>query len=182
MLKLLLVLLIGLVFEFQQNFLSWTGRWTTAPLAIPQIMLFLALLFLPQARIEGKKLIRQVAPRIPSISKAILGMGVLFVVVAALGLIFQRTDVRTLTQSLIFMMIGMQVMRHRYEGVWIALAVAMLATLAGRALAQLSCDGSSHGVPDVHHLSGIGENETDRRHGQSFTSARSCVVPRSSLR
>src|SRR5215212_2609725 len=75
-------LLIGLVFEFQQNFLSWTGRWTTAPLAIPQIMLFLALLFLPQARIEGKKLVRQVAPRIPSISRAILGMGIVFVVVA----------------------------------------------------------------------------------------------------
>ena len=67
-------LLIGLVFEFQQNFLSWTGRWTTAPLAIPQIMLFLALLFLPQARIEGKKAIRQVAPRIPKISVAVLGM------------------------------------------------------------------------------------------------------------
>ena len=75
-------LLIGLVFMFQQNFLSWTGRWTTAPLAIPQIMLFLALLFLPQARIEGKKLVRQVAPRIPTIKKAVLGMGILFVVVA----------------------------------------------------------------------------------------------------
>ena len=73
------------MFEFQQNFLSWTGRWTTAPLAIPQIMLFLALLFLPQARIEGKKLIRQVAPRIPKIRTAILGMGILFVVVAVLG-------------------------------------------------------------------------------------------------
>ena len=68
-------LLIGLVFEFQQNFLSWTGRWTTAPLAIPQIMLFLALLFLPQARIEGKKLVRQVAPRIPKIRTAALGHG-----------------------------------------------------------------------------------------------------------
>ena len=60
---------------FQQNFLSWTGRWTTAPLAIPQIMLFLALLFLPQARIEGKKLIRQVAPRIPSLKRAVVRHG-----------------------------------------------------------------------------------------------------------
>ena len=90
-------LLIGLVFEFQQNFLSWTGRWTTAPLAIPQIMLFLALLFLPQARIEGKKAIRQVAPRIPKIRVAVLGMAILFVVVAFLGVIAERVDVRTLT-------------------------------------------------------------------------------------
>jgi branched-chain amino acid transport system permease protein len=98
-------LLIGLVFEFQQNFLTWTGRWTTAPVAIPQIMLFLALLFLPQARIEGKKIVRQVAPRIPKLRTAALGMGVLFVVVAFLGLVFQRTDVRTLTLALLTMLI-----------------------------------------------------------------------------
>ncbi len=48
-------LLIGLVFEFQQNFLSWTGRWVTAPLAIPQIMLFLALLFLPHGPHRGQE-------------------------------------------------------------------------------------------------------------------------------
>ena len=50
-------------------------------------MLFLALLFLPQARIEGKKAIRQVAPRIPKIRTAVLGMAILFVVVAFLGVI-----------------------------------------------------------------------------------------------
>jgi branched-chain amino acid transport system permease protein len=94
-------LLIGLVFEFQQNFLSWTGRWTTAPLAIPQVMLFLALLFLPQARIEGKKAIREVAPRIPKIRVAVLGMAILFVVVAFLGVIAQRVDARTLTLTII---------------------------------------------------------------------------------
>jgi branched-chain amino acid transport system permease protein len=98
-------LLIGIVFEFQQNFLSWTGRWTTAPLAIPQIMLFLALLFLPQARIEGKKLVRQVAPRIPTIRKAAFGMAILFIIVAVLGLVFERTDVRTLTLALLTMLV-----------------------------------------------------------------------------
>ncbi len=98
-------LLIGLVFEFQQNFLSWTGRWTTAPLAIPQIMLFLALLFLPQARIEGKKAIRSVAPRIPKIRVAVLGMVVLFGVVVVLSLIAERVDVRTITLALLTMLI-----------------------------------------------------------------------------
>jgi branched-chain amino acid transport system permease protein len=89
------------VFEFQQNFLSWTGRWTTAPLAIPQIMLFLALLFLPQARIEGKKAIRQVAPRIPKIRTAALGMFILFIVVGFVGVIADRVDVRTLTLTIV---------------------------------------------------------------------------------
>ena len=94
-------LLIGLVFEFQQNFLSWTGRWTTAPLAIPQIMLFLALLFLPQARIEGKKAIRSVRPRIPKLRVATLGMVILFGVVVLLSLIAGRVDIRTITLALL---------------------------------------------------------------------------------
>jgi branched-chain amino acid transport system permease protein len=98
-------LLIGLAFTFQQNFLSWTGRWTTAPLAIPQVMLFLALLFLPQARIEGRKVIRQVAPHVPKVRTAALGMAGLFVVVAILGLVSERTNVRTLTLALLTMLI-----------------------------------------------------------------------------
>ena len=98
-------LLIGLVFEFQQNFLSWTGRWTTAPVAIPQIMLFLALLFLPQARIEGKKAIRQVAPRIPKLRTAAFGMVVLFVVVVVGSLIADRVGTRQITLAVLTMLI-----------------------------------------------------------------------------
>jgi len=95
-------LLIGLVFEFQQNFLNWGGRWVTAPAAIPQIMLFLALLFLPQAALHGKKAIRSVVPRIPSLRKASFGMAVLFAVVFVLGAAgIDRTDVRTLTLALV---------------------------------------------------------------------------------
>ena len=98
-------LLIGLVFEFQQNFLSWTGRWTTAPVAIPQIMLFLALLFLPQARIEGKKAIRQVAPRIPKLKTAAFGMFVLFVAVFLISLIADRVGTRQLTLAVLTILI-----------------------------------------------------------------------------
>ena len=98
-------LLIGLVFMFQQNFLSWTGRWTTAPLAIPQIMLFLALLFLPQARIEGKKAIRQVAPRIPKLRTAAFGMFVLFVMVFLVSLIADRVGTRQLTLAILTILI-----------------------------------------------------------------------------
>jgi branched-chain amino acid transport system permease protein len=94
-------LLIGLVFEFQQNFLSWTGRWVTAPNAIPQIMLFLALLFLPQARIEGKKAIRSVAPRLPRMRTAAYGMLTLFGVVVVLAALFDRVNVRTLTLAVL---------------------------------------------------------------------------------
>ena len=63
-------LLIGLAVAFQQNFLTWSGRWTVAQQSIPMVILFLALLFLPQARIEGKKLVRSVTIRIPKIRTA----------------------------------------------------------------------------------------------------------------
>jgi branched-chain amino acid transport system permease protein len=97
-------LLIGLVFEFQQNFLNWGGRWVTAPAAIPQIMLFLALLFLPQAALHGKRTIRSVTPRIPSIKKATFGMAILFLVVFFFGAIgISRVNVRTLTGALVVM-------------------------------------------------------------------------------
>ena len=47
-------MIIGLAVAFQQNFLTWSGRWTVAQQSIPMVILFLALLFLPQARIEGE--------------------------------------------------------------------------------------------------------------------------------
>ena len=60
-------ILIGLALSFQQNFLTWSGRWTQATTAIPIIILFLALLFLPQARIEGRTSQRVITPHIPRI-------------------------------------------------------------------------------------------------------------------
>ncbi len=94
-------LVIGLAVAFQQNFLTWSGRWTVAQQSIPMVLLFLALLFLPQARIEGKRAIRSVAIRIPKIRTACYGMGVLFVVVVIGASVLQRTDVRRLTLAIV---------------------------------------------------------------------------------
>lgn len=90
-------IIIGLALSFQQNFLTWSGRWTLATAAIPTIILFLALLFLPQARIEGRTSQRVITPRVPAVRTAVIGMAILFVVVAVLSLVFERTNVRTLT-------------------------------------------------------------------------------------
>ena len=40
----------ALSIAFQQNFLTWSERWSSASFAIPTMILFLALLFVPQAR------------------------------------------------------------------------------------------------------------------------------------
>ena len=36
-------MIIGLSIAFQQNFLTWSGRWSSASFAIPTMILFLAL-------------------------------------------------------------------------------------------------------------------------------------------
>src|SRR4029079_5703462 len=94
-------LLIGLAVAFQQNFLTWSGRWTVAQQSIPMVILFLALLFLPQARIEGKKLVRSVTIRIPRIRTAIFRMLVLFAVVLVAQSLLDRPDVRRLALAMV---------------------------------------------------------------------------------
>jgi len=94
-------ILVGLVVQFQQNFLVWGGRWVTAPPAIPMVILFFALLFLPEARIEGRKALRTVAPRIPSLARAAFGMLVLFAAVFVAAALMDRPNVRTLTLAIV---------------------------------------------------------------------------------
>jgi branched-chain amino acid transport system permease protein len=93
-------ILIGLAISFQENFLSWSGRWSTASTAIPTIILFLALLFLPQARIEGRRSFREITPRVPRIRVSAYGMAALFVVVVLACAALGRTDVRHVALAL----------------------------------------------------------------------------------
>jgi branched-chain amino acid transport system permease protein len=90
-------IVIGLAISFQQNFLTWSGRWISAATAIPTIILFLALLFLPEGRIEGRARPSKVLPHVPRPRTALIGFAALFTIVVVLAGLFGRTDVRTLT-------------------------------------------------------------------------------------
>jgi branched-chain amino acid transport system permease protein len=94
-------MVIGLALSFQENFLNWAGRWSTAATAIPTIILFLALLFLPQARIEGRRSYREITPHVPKVRSAALGMLALFAVVVVAGGLLDRPDVRRLALGLV---------------------------------------------------------------------------------
>jgi branched-chain amino acid transport system permease protein len=94
-------MIIGLSLSFQANFLTWSGRWSPAGQAIPTIILFLALLFLPQARIEGRRIGKVITPRLPTIKRALFGFGVLLVVVFLLVGLISRPDVRTVGLALV---------------------------------------------------------------------------------
>jgi branched-chain amino acid transport system permease protein len=75
-------ILLGLAVTFAINFLDLSGRFSTVQFAIPTIFLFIALLALPQARIELRRLApnpKLHQPRVARIWETALGMGVLFV-------------------------------------------------------------------------------------------------------
>ncbi|HEX9039975.1 MAG TPA: ATP-binding cassette domain-containing protein [Trebonia sp.] len=90
-------LIIGLTLSFQESFLSWTGRWTSAPQAIPAALLFIAVLFVKDARIKGRPKPRRTADRIPSTRNAVLGFAVLIVIAAACAATLDRTNLRMVT-------------------------------------------------------------------------------------
>jgi branched-chain amino acid transport system permease protein len=92
---------IGFSLSFQRNFLDLGQRWSAAGTAIPSIILFLALLFVPQARIEGRRLGRAVAARVPSIKRALTGFIALFIVVVVLAALLGRVDVRRVETAMI---------------------------------------------------------------------------------
>lgn len=74
-------LLLGIIVSFWQVFLQFSGRWGPAREAVPGILLFLALLALPQARLELSRVSRRRPVPTPSVRDTAMGMAVLFVVV-----------------------------------------------------------------------------------------------------
>jgi ABC-type branched-subunit amino acid transport system ATPase component/branched-subunit amino acid ABC-type transport system permease component len=90
-------LIIGLTLSFQENFLSWTGRWTSAPQAIPAALLFIAVLFVRDARIKGRSRPRQTAERIPSNRNALLGFGLVIAIALICAATLSRPNLREVT-------------------------------------------------------------------------------------
>jgi branched-chain amino acid transport system permease protein len=75
---------LGLSVTFATNFLELAGRFSTVQFAIPTIFLFIALLALPQARIELRKLApnpKLHQPRVPKLWETLIGMAALFVAI-----------------------------------------------------------------------------------------------------
>jgi branched-chain amino acid transport system permease protein len=87
-------LVIGLALSFQENFLSWTGRWTSAPQAIPAVILFIAVLFIRDARIKGRPKPRKTADRIPTTRNALLGFAAVIVIALVCAATLSRPNLR----------------------------------------------------------------------------------------
>lgn len=102
-------LIIGLSLSFQENFLNWTGRWTSAPQAIPAALLFIAVLFIKDTRIKGRSKPRQYADRIPSTPNLVAGLIAMIVICAICAATLNETNQREVTLIVLtaFVMLSM---------------------------------------------------------------------------
>lgn len=97
-------MIVGLALSLNANFLTLTDRWSTSGAAIPYIILFLALLFAPQARIEGRRVLSAVTPRVPSMRTAFIAFIVFFAAVLVLTSVgLDRPDLRRLSLAVLTM-------------------------------------------------------------------------------
>ena len=86
-------IILALAVQWSQSFLRFNGRWTTAPQAIPTIMLFIVLLLLPQANLQFARLhgVRR-TERISTVRDTVIGMAALFVVMAVISAFLSATN------------------------------------------------------------------------------------------
>jgi len=86
---------LGVAVSFQREFLDFGNRWAELgrPGVIPGIILFLSLLFLPQARIEGRRAATAVTAQVPTIKRALVGFIVLFAVIVILASLLSSANV-----------------------------------------------------------------------------------------
>jgi branched-chain amino acid transport system permease protein len=73
-------LILAIALSWSQNFLSFSGKWTLVPKALPTIMLFIVLLLLPRAQLQFARTSVDKRPeRVSTVRDSALGMLLLFV-------------------------------------------------------------------------------------------------------
>lgn len=101
-------MIIGIAIAFQSNFLAWhngsTGEisWGDPFFVIPAVILFVALLFVPQARIEGRQTSNKVTPKVPTMRRAAAGMAILFGFMLVNAAYWERIGIRNLTLVILY--------------------------------------------------------------------------------
>jgi branched-chain amino acid transport system permease protein len=86
-------IILALAVQWSQSFLQFDGRWTTAPTAIPTVMLFIVLLLLPQAKLQFARLntVRR-TERVSTVRDTVIGMAAFFLVMVVLSAFLSATN------------------------------------------------------------------------------------------
>jgi branched-chain amino acid transport system permease protein len=139
-------LLIGVTQSFALNFLQWGGRWGTASTAIPAVILFVALLALPEARLEiGRLVPKHRVPRLPGMGRSVVGMAVLVLVVVLVAQFgdLDATNLRRLTLALITAVIMLSLVPLTGWAGQISLAQITFVGVGAFAMAEVAGDARS---------------------------------------
>ncbi|HZP29588.1 MAG TPA: ABC transporter permease [Acidimicrobiia bacterium] len=139
-------LIIGVVQAFAVNFLNLYGRWSTASTAIPAIILFIALLALPQARLElGRLAPKYRVPRVTSVRETAVGMGVLLAVIILVVSFagFGVPDTRRITIAIITSIIMLSLIPLTGWAGQISLAQITFVGVGAYAMAEVAGNSSS---------------------------------------
>jgi branched-chain amino acid transport system permease protein len=139
-------LVIGVTQSIALNFLQWGGRWGTATTAIPAVILFVALLLLPEARLEVGRLIPKYrVPKVPDMGRSVVGMTVLVIVVALVAHFgdLDATNLRRLTLALITALIMLSLVPLTGWAGQISLAQITFVGVGAYAMAEVAGDARS---------------------------------------
>jgi branched-chain amino acid transport system permease protein len=139
-------LVIGIAQSFALNFLQWGGRWSTASVAIPAVILFVALLLLPEARIEAGRLIPKYrVPRVPTLRRSATGLAALVLVVALIAEFggLDTTNLRRLTLALLTAIIMLSLVPLTGWAGQISLAQITFVGVGAFAMAEVAGDAQS---------------------------------------
>ena len=139
-------LVIGIAQSVALNFLQWGGRWSTATVAIPAVILFVALLLLPEARIEAGRLIPKYrVPRVPTLRRSATGLAALVLVVALIAEFggLDTTNLRRLTLALLTAIIMLSLVPLTGWAGQISLAQITFVGVGAFAMAEVAGDAQS---------------------------------------
>jgi branched-chain amino acid transport system permease protein len=139
-------LIIGVVQSFALNFLQLGGRWGTLSVAIPAIVLFVALLVVPAARIElGKRTTSVRLPREPTMRRSVAGMAALVVGVGMLAQFggLDTTNLRRLTLALLTALIMLSLVPLTGWAGQISLAQITFVGVGALVMAEVAGDAQS---------------------------------------
>ena len=139
-------LVIGVTQSIALNFLQWGGRWGTASTAIPAVILFVALLALPEARLEVGRLVpKHRVPKVPGMRRSVVGMAVLVLVVALVAQFgdLDTTNLRRLTLALITALVMLSLVPLTGWAGQISLAQITFVGVGAFAMAEVAGDAQS---------------------------------------
>lgn len=138
-------MIIGISIAFQANFLTWKPEWGNAAFVIPTVILFVALLFVPQARIEGRQVTSKVTPHVPTMRRAAAGLAILLGFMLINAAYWDRIGIRNLTLVVLYALLMLSLVPLTGWSGQISLAQITFSGVGAFAMVKVASSGDGWG-------------------------------------